>query len=542
MGVKKQYPKAGPDKPDMRGYVPVSTLWPSSIAYNAHMLSAERRRPLHLTVLTVLVAATALLTGGARAQDAPLPADDPVWEVLRPLLVRGGAPQWNWTQAPLTEGDARQLMEGLSGSLPRLASHMLPTADRHSANWGIRVRAEGRLTAQDGFDPLRSGADQDANLYQLVQYESYARWGRWMAGFGWRHDGFYERDVDALDAALRWQIRPENTYIRYEGSIVGLTFGRLVQHWGPPGLEGLMLSDNPRPMDHIALRLGSGRLVLHSSLNELDSITTDGRFTGTAGDDSVAVGAERRFLAAHRLDIRVHPEWSISLMHSTLYSGGTAGFSLKFANPFNVGLFSIDNRPKNEENNGLLGLEVRHSTPTRAASLQFMLDDVDVLNLSEPISFGVAAFAETQVSPKLSVGGRGLAVAARTYKTFQPEGRYVYLLRSIGAQQADAIDWQGWIAHVTATDAYMVHTRLGVEARWQGEHDLLADFPGDSEPSILTGSTRRTVRPFARLFAWHASGLFARADVGPARSGGETDVRGSLAIGFRVHASGRLEP
>jgi len=475
---------------------------------------------------------------------APLPADDPIWDVLRPLLVRGGAPQWSWTQAPLTERDARAIMDGLHGALPRLASDMLPQGDslRENASWGIRVRAEGRITAQDGFDALLSTADQDANVYQLVQYESYARWGRWTAGFGWRHDGFYERDPEALDAALRWQIRPENTYIRYDGGVVGATFGRLVQHWGPPGLEGLMLSDNPRPMDHIAFRLGRGRLVLHSSLNELDSITADGRFTGTAGDDSVSVGAERRYLAAHRLNIRLHPEWSLSLMHSTLYSGSTSGFSLKFANPFNVGLFSIDNRPKNEENNGLLGLELRHSTAERAASLQFLLDDVDILNLNEPISFGVAAFAEQRLSPSLSVGGRGLAVAARTYKTLQPEGRYVYLLRSVGAQQSDAVEWQGWIAHVLSGPTHVVHTRLGLEARWQGEYDLLAAFPDDNEPSILTGRTRRTVRPFARLFAWHASGLFSRLDIGPARTGGRTDLRGTVAVGYRIHASGRLQP
>ncbi len=526
------------------------------------MLSVTRHVLVTLSVCVTVGTVVALIAPGARAQDttptispwqpsAPLPADDPIWDVLRPLLVRGGAQQWNWTQAPLTEEDARRLMAGLGGALPRLATAMLPGENRPdntgsdeatSASWGVRIRAEGRVTAQEGFDVLRAATGEDAEVYQLVQYESYARWGRWTAGFGWRHDGFYERDPDGLDAALRWQIRPENTYIRYDGPLVGVTFGRLVQHWGPPGLEGLVLSDNPRPMDHIAFRLGRGRLVLHSSLNELDSITADGRFTGTAGDDSVRVGAERRFLAAHRLDVRLHPEWSVSLMHSTLYSGSTAGFSLKFANPLNVSLFSIDNRPKNEENNGLLGLEVRHSTPERAASLQFLLDDVDVLNLREPVSFGVSVFAEQRVRSSLSVGGRGLAVAARTYKTFQPEGRYVYLLRSVGAQHADAMEWQGWVAHVSAKDAHMLHTRLGIEARWQGEHDLLAAFPQDDEPSILTGNTRRTVRPFARFFGWHASGLFTRLDIGPALTHGETELRGSLAIGYRVHAAGRFRP
>ena len=80
--------------------------------------------------------------------------------------------------------------------------------------------------------------------------------------------------------------------------VAGLMVGRTHRHWGLPERPGLLLSTNPRPMDQIAFRLGTDRVRLRTVLSELDSITADGRFTGTAGADSVGEHISKQLLAS----------------------------------------------------------------------------------------------------------------------------------------------------------------------------------------------------------------------------------------------------
>jgi len=501
-----------------------------------------------LMTLVVAIVMAGWMTPCALAQSEAsvvLPADDPLWLAARPLLSLGGALDRPWTVGGGTENDFRRMIGQLPRSAVRarleaLAAAAMTDPGNSDTIWGIRLRAAATGTAQEGTDPWRRPALHEPDIYQLVQYESFVRLGRWSAGFGWRHDGMYERDPEALDAALRWSIRSENTYVRYDGTWVGASFGRSIQHWGAPELPGLLLSDNPRPMDHVAFRFGTPDLSVRSSINELDSITSDGRFTGLAGDDSVRVGSERRFLAAHRLDVRLSSAWAVALLHSTLYSGVGSGFSFKFANPFNVALFTVDNRPKNDENNGFLGAEVRHATDRRAAMLQFMVDDLDILNGTEPASVAVTAMFEQHLGAASWISVSGLAVSARAYKTFQPEGTYVYLLRGIGPQDADIVHVQARLGRTWTPERGLVHSVAGVDVRWQGAADILDPFPAGDEPGILTGNTDQLVRPHVRVQAFLLNGWYGTVDAGVLTDGDSMEPSGQVTLGYSMKWSGTL--
>lgn len=483
-----------------------------------------------------------------------LPADDPAWDLAWPLMVRGAATDVAWTVAPLEESALQDILNASPSPWARRLEVLAPASTAlgywapgapFSPLWGIRVRAQALATPFARQDPLRPDAPSDPAIYQTVQYASFLRLDNWTAGFGWRHDGWYDRDPDGIDAALRWAIRPENTYLRYSSRYVDAMLGRVIQHWGAHSRPGLLLSDNPRPMDALSLRLGTRAIAIRASVNELDSVTSDGRFTGAAGDDSVAVGSDRRWLASHRIDIRLNPAWSFALMHATLYSGPSSGLSLKFMNPFNVALFAVDNRPKNDENNGFLGAEVRHTGPNGLFMIQVMLDDVDILNGTEPPSMAVTTLAERALSDVLSTGVEGTLVTARAYNALQPEGKYLYLMRGMGTQYADFVHGRVHVERLVMTSNWLVRSQAAFDVLWQGEGDLRQPFPDSTTSGLLVGTVRSVVRPSLRLHAMHARGLYARLDAGVAHgslveASGRTGTRltGTVSVGWLMDWGG----
>lgn len=477
-----------------------------------------------------------------------LPADDPVQDLIWPLLVRGAAMDTPWTVTPQDEQALRDVLTASTGRWAEGLGRLSAVPDSFGTrSWGIRVRGQALATPFARQDPLRPAAPSNPAVYQTVQYTSFLRLDHWTAGFGWRHDGWYDRDPDGLDAALRWAIRPEHTYLRYSSRYVNAMLGRVIQHWGAPGRPGLLLSDNPRPMDALSLQFGTGTIALRTSVNELDSATADGRFTGVAGDDSVAVGSDRRWLAAHRLDIRLNPAWTIALMHATLYSGPGSGLSLKFMNPFNVALFAVDNRPKNDENNGFLGAEVRHTGPDGLFMMQVMLDDVDILNGAEPPSMAATAFAERAWSDVWSSGVEGTVVTTRAYNALQTEGKYLYLMRGLGTQYADFIHGRVHVERLVVVPNWLVRSQAAVDVLWQGEGDFRRPFPDSGTAGLLVGTVRSVVRPSVHMHAMHTRGLYARLDAGLAhgslvQASGSNGTRftGSVAIGWLMNWGGAL--
>jgi hypothetical protein len=477
-----------------------------------------------------------------------LPADDPVLDMAWPLLVRGASMDAPWTVGPQDEAALHEVLSASSGAWAhRLEGFQALPPRSGPLSWGVRLRAQALASPFARQDPLRPDAPSDAALYQTVQYTSFLRLDQWTAGFGWRHDGWYDRDPDGLDAALRWAIRPEHTYVRYSSRYLDAMLGRVIQHWGVPSRPGLLLSDNPRPMDALSIRFGTASLALRTSINELDSATSDGRFTGVAGDDSVSVGSDRRWLAAHRVDIRLNRGWSVALMHATLYSGPGSGLSLKYMNPFNISLFSVDNRPKNDENNGYLGAEVRHAGPQGLFMVQVMLDDIDILNGQEPPSLAATTFIERAWSETWSSAVEATVVTTRTYNALQPEGKYLYLMRGVGTQYADFVHGHAHVERLVMRSNWLVRSQIAFDVLWQGEGDFRRTFPPSGTSGLLIGSVRSVVRPSLRATAMHERGLYVRLDAGVAHgslveASGTTGTRitGTVALGWLLSRGGSV--
>ncbi|MDA0873687.1 MAG: hypothetical protein O3C45_01355 [Bacteroidetes bacterium] len=456
----------------------------------------------------------------SRAQEAPFVAlDDPIVPFLQRMLLEGMAPEAIPDQGPFSLSGAHHwLMDSGSGSGWQLETAQrikdrLPALATGQEAVTTMLRVGGRLATQDRRDLLRWQDADQLSWQPMLQSTTWLTSGAWTAALGVRIDRYYEVDPDGLDTAHRWLSRAENAYLARDGRHVGFFVGRAARHWGEPGQTALMISENPRPMDHVAFRVGADRIQVRSMLAELDSFTGDGRATGTAGSDSVRSGSIRRFLAAHRLSFRIGPRWQAGLSHATVYSGPSSSWSLKFLNPFNVALWEVDNRPKNDENNGMVGAFVHFRSDRMRGRAEILLDDVDILNNKEPASIAAHASLERRdVAPQLNVAVHATLVSARTYNAEQAAGRYLYLDRGIAVQHSDHVDfgaavewlrWPGWII------------RPGVDVRVQGQQDMRLPLPNtDDAPFLLDGVTETTVRPYLSIRGLMARGLDVDLDAG----------------------------
>lgn len=440
------------------------------------------------------------LTQQARGQNKGplLPLDDPSLWHYQSLLARGFLSSLDAGSFPINESSYSFGLQRVSGDLSDFASRsrrrLFVDSTVTSGNYGVRLRPGLSVANQEASNFLRPEADPANVVYTLLDFESWFTAGGFTAAWGWRHDRYYDRDPEGLDTAHRWAIRPENAYVSYTGKYAQVFLGRVRSHWGGYSESAFLLSDNPRPMDRFAFRIGSDRLNIATSLSELDSITGDGVFSGTAGDDSVSSGSERRYLAVHKLTFAKPGAWSVGLMHSILYSGANSGLSLKFLNPLHLALLSVDEKPKNDENNGLIGAFVQVQRPLTLIQGNIAIDDFDVVNGKEPASIAATLYLHrANVLKKTDLAVGSTIVTGRTFNAEQPEGRYTYLQRGIGTQNSDFVT--GFVsATIFLRSGITLSPRLDV--LFQGEGDFHQPFPAHEEaPAIFKGVVERTLRP-----------------------------------------------
>jgi hypothetical protein len=112
-------------------------------------------------------------------------------------------------------------------------------------------------------------------------------------------------------------------------------FGIEPRNWGPPELEGLLVSTSPYPYDHLFIRLGPRRFRLELLAAQLDNLRS--------WDDSYDA---KRFLSVHRLVVTPSERLTFSLSESTLYAdqgGPSRSIEPWFLNPANLWALNTSN-------------------------------------------------------------------------------------------------------------------------------------------------------------------------------------------------------
>ena len=448
------------------------------------------------------------------AQDNRLiPVNDYAYEYIVRLQRRGHLLELNPTAVPYRRHEVRQALAavdtlhlGISEAywvkLLNRALGPIPEEDKDTAI-GYQVAFAANTINSDRIDMMRPLGDALNFYWYGTVASAYIDTGPVVGEMGLYHNRFYENDPDGFDTALRLWGRSEHSYAGYNSRWASVYAGRWDVHWSVPGQTAVAVSNNARSRDQLMVRLGGPRLSVTGILSELDSATGD-YFTGRAADDTVHTASTHRFFAAHRWDWRPSKRFMISFIESAIYSGPGAGISLKYLNPLHPFSFVVDNRPKNEENNGFLGGLVWAQYRRLTLHGQLYVDDIKLQPSKGPetitfIMTGSAAYALPHADLVFSLD----AVTSRAYNAPQAPGRYIYLNRGLATQFSDYV--QTAFSSEFFLDRWIPGLRAGAKATvlWQGERDMRQPFPGlDERPrNILDGNVRRTYRG-AVLAAW----------------------------------------
>ena len=471
---------------------------------------------------------------------------DPAYDYIVRLQRRGHLLELNPTAAPYRHGAVAEALAKMDAArlsaserqwmrLVSYAVRQVPKAPEAAV--GYQPEAQASLINSDRLDLLRPLGDTLNLFYKATVFSGWAAFGDIIAEAAVRHSRYYEDDPDGLDVALRLYARSEDTYVGYQRKWLSAYLGRWNLHWGVPGHAATIASDNPRSQDQLYLKLGGRQFSITSVLSELDS-ATDGRyFTGRAADDSVQSGSTRRYFAAHRWDYRPGRRFLVSLLESAVYSGSASGLSLKYLNPIHVFSFVVDNRPKNDENNGFLAGLIWAQVSGLTVHGQFMVDDINLQGIGkESLTFAMVGSA-VYALPAFDLGVSLEAVSSRAYNAPQPEGRYIYLQRGLATQFSDYVSTALW------ADVYLDRFAAGLRLQprlallYQGERDMRQSFPSNDESvdNILDGSVLRTVRASIELAYQPVPWAWAQADGGYNRMDGSTRFAGSLTVGLRLN-------
>jgi hypothetical protein len=278
--------------------------------------------------------------------------------------------------------------------------------------------------------------------------------------------------------------RTAEAYLSARWNLLDIFFGRLDRNWGPAGIQGLLLSDNPYGLDHFALAFGTERLRLEELATQLD----DRRDTAGA--------VVHRFMAQHRLVVRP-ARWTLALWEGSVLSGPDRSFDLWYLNPLNVGVLEQLNGGGNV--NSFVGADFERRGAVTPFG-QLLLDDIQV-DRSSPGDRKPTSYALT-LGARGGIGGGSAAWRAYytrvTNLTYRNEDNLqVPLYHFLGTGRNFADYDQGTITVGLLPRAGLLLTPELTYLR-QGEgdprlpHPLVPAYP--TTPTIFQGVVERTVR------------------------------------------------
>jgi hypothetical protein len=163
--------------------------------------------------------------------------------------------------------------------------------------------------------------------------------------------------------------RTAESYLSAQWSMAELFFGRLDRNWGPSGIQGLLLSDDPYGLDHLALAIGTPSFQLQALATQLDEADSAGTVV-------------HRYMEQHRVWFRPDQRWTFALWEGSVLSGPDRTFEPWYLNIMNLGLLervNVVSAPNSHTRKvtSFLGLDLERRGDATVFG-QLMLGDIKV--------------------------------------------------------------------------------------------------------------------------------------------------------------------
>jgi hypothetical protein len=331
--------------------------------------------------------------------------------------------------------------------------------------------------------------------------------------------------------------RTAEAYLDAQWTFGDVFFGRMDRNWGPPGIQGLLLSANPYGLDHFAISVGSAKLQFQAIATQLDDRDSSGLVV-------------HRFMVQHRL-LFAPQRWGVALWEGTVLAGRDRSFEAWYLNALNVGIVEQWNNGGNV--NSFVGLDVEHRARVSAFG-QLMLDDIQVDR--------TGATDQKPVSYAVTLGARGsighAATAWRVYYTRVTNLAYrnedslqvpLYHLLGTGRNFDDYDQLTGTLALLPRAGLLLTPE---VTYLRQGEGDPRLPHPPVSgyatTPTIFQGVVERTLRvavtgsyaPSARIALGFDAGVHRISNFQHASGDTRTRFLGRVTLTYRFQRVGTL--
>jgi len=303
-----------------------------------------------------------------------------------------------------------------------------------------------------------------------------------------------------------------DAYILGSWKYLDVFFGIEPRNWGPPEVEGLLLSTSPYPYDHLFVRLGPKRFRLELLAAQLDNLPS--------WDSSYVAN---RFLSVHRLVVTPSERLTFSLSESALYAshgGPSRSFEPWFLNPGNLWVLPSTN--KAADANLLWGADVSYlfRGGVRLAA-QLYADDFQVDRNTqgdrkpEELGYTLSVTGGARHG-EISWSALYTRVDATCYRTFFYNEEQ-YSMRGVGIAR-DHADYDQLTVRATTSPAPRALVTGELTLLRQGQGDFRAPFPPMSAWNdslvLFTGVVERTLRVAAQAAWTPVDGINLTADVG----------------------------
>ncbi|MDP3775389.1 MAG: hypothetical protein Q8Q85_14085, partial [Gemmatimonadales bacterium] len=247
-------------------------------------------------------------------------------------------------------------------------------------------------------------------------------------------------------------------------------FGLVPRNWGPPEIEGLILSPSPYPYDHLLVRLGPRRFRLEMLAAQLDNLPMwDSPFIS------------KRFLSVHRLVAAPSDRLSFSLSEAALYADNgepNRNFEPWFLNPLNLWLPVMFNYVHSA--NILVAGDVSYLIrDDLRAAVQLYVDDIQVDRRTQgdrkPAELGYTLSVTGGASrARLSWSALYTRVDNLDYRTQANEEQYT--MRGVGLARSHD-DYDQLTLRATTSPAPRAMLTGVLTYLWQGEGSIAKRFP-----------------------------------------------------------------
>ncbi len=326
--------------------------------------------------------------------------------------------------------------------------------------------------------------------------------------------------------------RTAESYLAAQWPIGELFFGRVDRNWGPSGIQGLLLSDDPYGLDHLSLAVGTRNFQLQALATQLND-TTD-----TAG------AVVHRYMEQHRVWLRPDTRWTLALWEGSVLSGPDRGFEPWYLNVMNLGLLEQYNT--HTDVNTFVGVDFeRHGDVTLFG--QFMLDDIQI---------------HRQTATDLKPSSYGLTIGAKGCLGFSDAGWMLFYTRVTNLTYRNEVNLQVPLYHLLGTgrnfDDYdqatlqlaflalpslLLQPELTLLRQGEGDprlpHPLPAAYP--TTPTIFQGVVEHTFRlalsgnyaPHERLGLTFGAGVHHITNFQHVTGDTRTRFVGSVGLSYR---------